>query len=180
MATATMPRAGELKLEYGQAEIIAVKFIEGRSYAGSFGPRVMFTLTDERKLWLDAEDGSDLERSLRELGIAAGEEFRLTKIRQPRGGGHSLRVEAIEVQPPAWVTEPQPRQALQPVPQQQPERAFTESAAKMAGAFMSAVDAMSEAQAYANRRGVPVSFTSEDLRAVALSIYIGEQRGGAR
>src|SRR5215471_1793661 len=49
-----------------------------------------------------------------------------------------------------------------------PERANT---AKLMSCFMSAIDAISEAQAYADRRGLKVTFTSEDVRATAISCW---------
>jgi len=102
MGTATMPRTtqragNEIKLEYGQPQVFALKFLQGKSYEGNYGPRVLFTLVDERKLWLDGEDGSDLEHRLGELGVQRADFIRVTKIRHARGGGHSLRVErAVE------------------------------------------------------------------------------------
>jgi hypothetical protein len=101
MATAMhVARAGdEIKLEYGQPEVFALKFTTGKNVQGRFGPRVLFTAVDERKLWLDAEDGSDLERGMRDLDIQPAEFVRVTKIRHPRGGGHSIRVERVEDDP---------------------------------------------------------------------------------
>ena len=100
MATATMPRATagtSIKLEYGVAQVFALRFNQGKNVQGIYGPRVMFTTIDERKLWLDPEDGSDLERSLNEMGVRAGVDFvRVTKIKHPRGGGHSIRVERMD------------------------------------------------------------------------------------
>src|SRR5579872_2304049 len=95
-AYATMPgspaAAGEVKLEYGATQVIALKFTSGKSVEGRYGPRVMFTASDERRLWLDPEDASDLEHSLVDLGIQPGDPFTVTKIRHARGGGHSLRI----------------------------------------------------------------------------------------
>lgn len=101
MATATMPRSissgTDIKLEYGRPEVFALRFVTGKNCEGRFGPRVLFTAVDERKLWLDAEDGSDLERGMRELGIQPSDFVKVTKIRHPRGGGHSIRVEYAEL-----------------------------------------------------------------------------------
>ena len=41
-----------------------------------------------------------------------------------------------------------------------------------------AVNACAEAQTYAQQRGLEIRFTSEDIRAIALSVYIGAQRNG--
>lgn len=57
---------------------------------------------------------------------------------------------------------------------------FAADAAAMLAALCAGVDAIVETQAYANRRGLGVTFSEESVRAIGLSIYIGNQRGGAR
>jgi hypothetical protein len=64
----------------------------------------------------------------------------------------------------------------------QPERnhnapTVTRSGA-MCAAFMVAIDAVGEAQAYADRKGLKITFTSEDVRATAISAYISDCKGG--
>lgn len=54
---------------------------------------------------------------------------------------------------------------------------FTTDAAPMLAAMCAAVDAIVETQAYAQRRGLGVTFSEESVRAIGLSIYIGNQRG---
>jgi hypothetical protein len=99
MATATYSM--DIKLEYGIPQVFAPKFLTGKdsskpSLYPPFQPRVGFTMIGDRKLWLDAEDGSDLERGMRDLGVQVGDFIRVTKIKHPRGGGHSIRVELAE------------------------------------------------------------------------------------
>jgi hypothetical protein len=57
---------------------------------------------------------------------------------------------------------------------------FTTDAAPMLAAMCAAVDAIVETQAYAQRRGLGVTFSEESVRAIGLSIYIGNQRSGGR
>ena len=195
----------------------------------------MFTAIDSRKLFVDGEDASDIERGMRELAIRPGEDFvRLTKVRHARGGGHSIRVERVEDagdtdNAPAWVrergnpdTHPDTRHAVRkpsreealleksvdmarergagafqrtpsrvsPEPPPAPAQTatnngdhtagaaiFTTDAAPMLAAMCAAVDAIVETQAYAQRRGLGVTFSEESVRAIGLSIYIGNQRG---
>jgi hypothetical protein len=49
-------------------------------------------------------------------------------------------------------------------------------AAKLSAALVAAVDAAATAESYAEAHSRRVTFTSEDLRAMALTIYIGSQR----
>lgn len=50
--------------------------------------------------------------------------------------------------------------------------------AKLMAAFAASIDALAEAQAYAQRRGLAIIFTSEDARCVAISAFIEASRGG--
>jgi hypothetical protein len=219
MATATMPRAGAdlntIKLEYGIAQVFCLKFITGKSVPSQYpGGRVMFTAVDERRLFLNDEDANDLERGIQELGIRAGEDFvRVTKIKHPRGGGHSIRVERVpdENDEPAWVRESvrEPARQTTAVARVAPATSatsatealleksiemarngqrpgvsvpetvkLTPASVGMCAAMCAAVDAIIETQSYAQRRGLGVTFSEESVRAIGLSIYIGEQRGG--
>lgn len=127
MGTTTQtPRAPEFKPEYGQTEIVAFKFIEGKDTTGAFGPRVFFTLADERKLFVDAEDGSDIERALREMCVQRNEPVKITKIRHARGGGHSFRIESVNAAAPRYA-EPEPARAPHRVPPTRLEQQLEES-----------------------------------------------------
>jgi hypothetical protein len=223
MATAIAPRGGdEIKLEYGVPQVVAFRFVTGKNVAGNYGPRVLFTSVDERKLWLDAEDGSDLERGLRDLGVGPADFVRITKIRGVHGGGHSLRVErhgdaadahgnapgisdierqlaasiaaleaakrerekaaAAPISAPAAtpIQKEEKNPGVQPGVQQS-NGPITQTTARMCAAFCVAIDAMHEARAYAARQGFgAINFTSEDLRAVALTAFIQDAKGGAR
>jgi hypothetical protein len=198
MATAAyQPRAvgaGEIKLEYGVAQVFALRFVAGKNVEGRYGPRVLFTAVDERKLWLDAEDGSDLERGMRELGIQPAEFVRVTKIRHAHGGGHSLRVERAEEE---RTTGAQPWQGA-PDPQQQRGETRTSNnsnnnglppngtpntppaprAARYMAAYKDAADVLIEAKAYMQRKGFPIEIRCEDLRCLAATMLIDAQKGG--
>ena len=51
---------------------------------------------------------------------------------------------------------------------------------KLMACFMQAIDAVAEAQTYCGRKGLGVTFTSEDIRATAISCWISCRDGGAR
>ncbi len=110
MASPAM-RDNNITLRAGVPETLAFRFIEGKNLGDSkfppFLPRVVFSTVDGRSLFLDSEDASDLERGMRELGIdpAQGDVARITLVKHPRGGGHSLRVERADG-PPARLSRP--------------------------------------------------------------------------
>lgn len=208
----------DIKLEYGVPQTFALKFTEGKSVESRFpGGRVMFTAIDERKLFLDDEDANDLERTLHGLGIGKGDFIRVTKIRHPRGGGHSIRVEAVDeredpgtlavsrVKPdpdpaarrPARMTA-QPRTASREevlleksvamaresgpaafaaATQTSAPLAVTAASSQMCAAMCAAVDSIIETQAYAQRRGLGVTFSEESVRAIGLTIFIQNVKG---
>ena len=49
---------------------------------------------------------------------------------------------------------------------------------KLMACFMQAIDALTEAQVYCTRKGLRITFTSEDVRATAISCYINCVREG--
>jgi hypothetical protein len=62
-----------------------------------------------------------------------------------------------------------------------PEHRVTSQSSKLMSCFLSAIDAVSEAQAYATRKGLGITFSSENVTSAALSCYINEcKNGGAR
>jgi hypothetical protein len=206
MAT-TAANPGEVKLEYGKPEHIAFRFLTAKGFAGTFGDRALFTLEGEKRLWLDAEDGSDVERQIRDLGISKGEVVKITKVRYPRGGGHAVRLERLAesygapddteaklaasvaiarsegprafqrnahvVQPTATAALPEIQTAAAGITQHQHDNPV---AARLMSCYMASIDAISEAQAYADRRGLKVTFGSEDVRATAISCYINLEK----
>jgi hypothetical protein len=115
----TRPHAGEIKFEYGIPQVFRLKFLEPKSFDGSYGVRGMYTAADEgfgeRKIWMDWEQASNLAIELRALGIRAGEPIRVTKVKHDRGGGHGYLVaradersapapRVAQSEAPAWVS----------------------------------------------------------------------------
>jgi hypothetical protein len=102
MATATaINRAGgEIKLEPNVPQVFALKFVTGKNCGEArfppYGPRVLFTAVDDRKLWMGAEEASELEHGMLELGIQPADFVRVTRVSHGRGGGYSIRVENAE------------------------------------------------------------------------------------
>jgi hypothetical protein len=56
----------------------------------------------------------------------------------------------------------------------------TPAATQLASALCAAIDACVEAETYAQRKGLKLQFEAGDLRAMALSIFIGNQRKDVR
>jgi hypothetical protein len=227
----------EIKLEPGVAQVFALKFVTGKNLGDSqfppYMPRVLFTAIDDRRLYLDAEDGSNFEIRLRELGVRPADFIRAIRIR--KGGGIAVeRVGDPDTQPdthpdmrhpavrmPAQTAPPSREEARAAVPTR--EEALLEKSVEMArdrgaaafqrtpsricpdpapapavpttnngdhsvrahqlkGSFLAAIDAIAEAQKYADAQGLKVTFTSDDVRAAAISVFIQAEKAacGAR
>jgi hypothetical protein len=201
--------SADIKLEYGVPQTFALKFKEGKSVESRFpGGRVMFTAIDDRKLFLDDEDANDLERAMYGLSIGVADFMRVTKIRHPRGGGHSIRVERVEeredpgtlavprAQPDAdpgtrraariaaapsrieaqlekslhMARESGPAAFIAPAPEHQ--AAVTAASVNFVAAYMTAIDVLIEAKAYAQRKGLAIEVRCEDVRCLAATLVI--------
>lgn len=99
-AAAQSIRPPAIRLSYGVPQLIALKAIDGRTVPSKFPDQrtgameqVAFEMLDGAPLYLSFEDAGELEHKLIELGIRAGQDFRLTKIKNAHGGGSAIRVE---------------------------------------------------------------------------------------
>jgi hypothetical protein len=177
-----------VQLQPGKPELIALKYSKGTAYEH----RVMFTTTDNRILYLANDDASRLEQ----LGIEKETQFFITLVgmtgKHPRYEFRSLTA------PEVMAFSPEPLdnkseyigtlQTLAPPIEWPPdETCHAESVAKapeltqsarMMACFMSAIDAVAEAQVYATRKGLGITFSSGNVTSTALSCYINECRGG--
>lgn len=98
-------------------------------------------------------------RTTRQLAAAAA-----TRAAAPAPS--SAQASGAVVRDPATVTQP-----ARPTAVQQPT-----ATAQLAAALCAAIDAAVEAETYANRKGLKLQMSADDIRAMALSIYIGNQR----
>jgi hypothetical protein len=128
--------------------------------------------------------------ALQEAGAKQGHHVELMRMKGGAWSAAILEPEATPPPPPVrqMPPPPQPRtagaNALQPAPTQPPQPLPSmqrPGAAILAGALMAAIDATAQAQQYATSRGLALTMTSEDVRAMALSLYIdARKQEGAR
>jgi hypothetical protein len=199
MATAQMPRVDDIRLD-ANPQTFALRFIEGKAVASRYpGGRVMFTAVDSRKLFLNDEEASEFEHALRDLRVEPADFIQVARVTHGRGGGYSIRVKRIdEPADPAPVREPQRETRTAPTREEallaksvemarehgaqafhaaKPAPASAPTAAhNLMGSFTAAIDAIHAAQKYADEKGLKVTFTSEDVRATAISAFIQIER----
>jgi hypothetical protein len=178
--------AGIIKFVAGAPEVVALKFDEGKIVDGRFGPQMAFTTTDDRIFYLDNEPADDMVGALRQYGISRGTPFKLTKIRAQHGG-YRWQVEPYEADrnghrqpaaPPPVAPPAAPPSAPAATAAGGASSGLKSDAACMMAAMCSAVDAILETQAYATRKGLGLTFSEESVRAIGLSIYITNCKGG--
>lgn len=178
---------------------IALKYATGKEVDGQFGPQLMFSLADGNAMYVPPIVG-DL---IADAGIGAGELFRLTK-REIRVAGQKKPTtkwlierlsdaddeDAAEPEPaPASQRQPAPTSGtgaaaaakLPATPAVMPRQTQQTSYSNiMTRALCAAVDAASEASKYAEGKGFSMELNAEDVRAMAISMFIEFNRTQAR
>jgi hypothetical protein len=181
-------RNGKFVPTQGIAEIIALAAVPGEMAPSEFGPsEVRYRLTDGRTWYVPQVIADEVN-----IRIAARQQFEVLRFGRNKT---DLRLTPLApFEPPAEVTpevgrklaaalvataapvRPTAPPAQPPAPPPTPVASVTTS--KLMSCFMASIDAVAEAQQYANRKGLGVTFTSEDIRACALSCYINACREG--
>jgi hypothetical protein len=158
--------------------------------------QMLFTLTDDRKLYVPLTVAETMQR----LG---GQEFIITKKQAlssrkttwvvNRAAAFTPDVHqaiARRTVEPAYDdgeysdTPPPSRQELRQqqvrqVPAPQPQPAAEPSPSRMTTALKCAIDSLTEAATYAKEKyGIPVQFNEEDIRCIASTLYIQNSRSG--
>jgi len=166
---------------------IALKYGDGKEVSGQYGDQVMYTLTDDRVMYVPPI----VKRRIEELGIGRGELFTLTKAEKKNGTRRTIE----------WlVTTGWPKERAGQTTQElngrqrrngaageavtgngQARRPSASSDAKgflvteqgqfLLQALAAAVDAAATTEQYATSCGVELQFTSEDVREIGLRIY---------
>jgi hypothetical protein len=184
----------KLQLRVGVPAIIALQSTTGKlkeSKIPNCPSDVQFTLVDGRVAYLPMT----VADRIRQAGIQAGQNFEIVKASM-----HDFRLRkigagsAVSAAPPAiaqTTTSAAPSatsrngqnnssQVPAGGPPAPPHVSVPTATNQLMGCFMQAIDAIQEAQLYANRKGLGITFSSEDVRATAISCWIGCNKGGAR
>lgn len=185
-----------LRLVPNKPEVIALMFTSGKPVTSpkTQEEQIMFTLTNGTLIFLDPP----VARKIDSLNLGKGEPFEITMC-QDRQKNKSYEVRYLDgatapvpqqrpvsiqapVQPSVTSTQPNGpavgQVVFQPTQQNTSVPAPATIGGALMGCFMSAIDAIAEAQAYATRRGLGITFSAEDVRCTAISAYIGLQKGG--
>lgn len=173
----------------------ALAYPDGIKVEGRYGDQVMYTLTDERVMYVPPI----VRTKVTELGIGKNEPFSICKSERRDGNRRFIEwilkrvdTESTAVHRPeranggdlssgccvaAASEATNPNGKANDTTPAAINRATTASSSLRA-ALAASIDAALEAERYAAEHGLSVRFGSEDLRAMALSLFIQHARDG--
>jgi hypothetical protein len=170
---------------------VALKYSEGKDVTGNFGDQVLYTLTDGRVMFVPPI----VQKQITDLGIEKGEVFTILKAEEKSGTRRTVKWlvtasngRARSVAPPATSGK-----VISPSRSNEPDGApssangygrkpsshtsetkgylFTSQGQFLLHALMAAVDIAAAVERHAECCQIDLRFTSEDVRAIGLSIY---------
>jgi hypothetical protein len=159
---------------------VALAYADGVPVEGRFGDQIMYTLADERVMYVPPIVRSKLV----ELGIQPREPFTICKAERKEGNRRFIE----------WPVNKENNSDCLPPPETPKVNGQTNggpdapkpsnghaAVSNLQQALASSIDAAIAAEQYAAAKGFSVRFGSEDLRAMALSLFIqGAREGGLR
>ena len=142
---------------------------------GRFGDQILYTLADERVMYVPPVVRSKLV----ELGIQPREPFTICKAERKEGNRRfiewQVNKESSDDLPPPEVL---PVNGKTNGPGTSKPSNGQPAVSHLQQALVSSIDAVIAAEQYAAAKGFSVRFGSEDLRAMALSLFIQHAREG--
>lgn len=154
---------------------VALAYADGLQVEGRFGDQIMYTLADERVMYVPPV----VRNKLVELGIQPGELFTICKAERKQGNRRFIEWQVnkdnVANDQPPWET-PSPNGKVNGHASPKPPNGHAVS--HVQNALASSIDAALAAEQYAATKGFSVRFGSEDLRAMALSLFIQHAREG--
>jgi len=152
---------------------VALAYTDGLQVEGRFGDQIMYTLADERVMYVPPL----VRQRLVELGVQPGEPFTICKSERKQGNRRLIEWQVKKDDAPS----DQPCWEKPPVNgtgngHAGPKSSSAHDVSYLQNALASSIDAAIAAEQYAATQGFSVRFGSEDLRAMALSLYIQHAR----
>lgn len=146
-----------LKLEPNVPTELALQQPNGLNVEGQFGPQVLFTLTNNRRLYVPLEVGQEI----RSLSLAPGQPFMVTKAQKQ--GQRSFD----------WLVERKPAH-FSPTPES--PAAAIKTATQIEHALKTAIAAAASAEKFGQEIGYTVRFSEESIKSLACTVLIQMER----
>lgn len=143
-----------LKLEPNVPTELALLYPTGLNVNGQFGPQVLFTLTNNRRLYVPEAVGKEIAS----LSLAPGQAFIVTKAQKQGQRSFDWQIERKPLEPAAIAHSPE---------------SGVRTATQIEHALKAAVAAAASAERFATEIGYTVRFSEESIRAMGITILIG-------
>jgi hypothetical protein len=168
----------------GVAVPLTLTSLEPKDTPSQFGPEMVFQSTDG-PVYLSVFAANQVAKELDELAIRPGDPINIVRrgnsFKVMRGGPPAPPVAGS----PVW-SAPNGNGGGNhagngpgaPAGSGTPGTGIPATTQKLMACFMSALEAVAEAQAFASRKGLGITFTSDNVTSAALSCYINECKGG--
>jgi len=155
---------------------VALAYADGLEVEGRFGDQILYTLADERVMYVPLVVRSKLV----ELGIQPHEPFTICKAERKEGNRRFIEWQVNKESnsddlPPSEAPSVNGKTNGHLTPK--PSNGHP-AMSQLEQALESSIDAAIAAEQYAATKGFSVRFGSEDLRAMALSLFIQHAREG--
>lgn len=173
-----------VRFETNIPQVITLKYDDGKDVAGRYGDEVFYTLADGKGVYVPPI----VRDKLTQAGVRRGTPVQITKKEVKTGNRRSIQWEVERVgagAQPSKVEAPAPvhQQTIQPPAERQAQATTHDTIGgpalvQLKQALAAAITAAQGAENYAKERNYGVRFTSEDVRAMALTLYIQFAKGG--
>jgi hypothetical protein len=155
---------------------VALAYADGLPVEGRFGDQIMYTLADERVMYVPPV----VRTKLVELGIQPREPFTICKAERKEGNRRFIEWQVSkeknsDERPPSETPPVSGKTNGHAIPKPWNGHA---AVSHLEQALAASIDAAIAAEQYAATKGFSVRFGSEDLRAIALSLFIQHAREG--
>lgn len=170
---------------------VALAYTNGKDVEGRYGDQVYYTLVGDRVMYVPPI----VRKQIEELGIQKGQEFTIIKCERKNGTRRSIEwivdasSDAAEPPPPepASVSRPASRNGngqqnggTPPPVADQRDCLGTAAGQSLMRALKGAVDIAVATERYAAEAGWSLRFSSEDVRAIGLTVFIQHARDGGQ
>ncbi len=173
-----------VRFETNVPQVITLKYDDGKDVEGRYGDEVYFTLQDGKAAYLPPI----IREKFAAAGVRRGMPVQITKKEVKTGNRKSIQWQVERVgagASPSKVAAPAsvPQQTIQPPTERQAQATTHDTIGGPAlmhlkQALAAAITAAQGAENYAKERNFAVRFTSEDVRAMALTLFIQFAKGG--
>lgn len=146
---------------------LALRYTDGTGIQGRYGPQVVFTLTDGRKLYTEPK----VADRIRALKVMPGQKLRMCKREATPGNSRSV----------FWDVDPVESRIGQMLDQAQSlDSPYTEPEGppitKLEHALKTVLVAAKAAEQYSQEIGHPIQFDKDDIRSMAITLVINQSR----